>query len=61
MHVAEILRDAGPKVAFCPAPLLRLSLISAAQGKHVSEIVKLTKVHPGKLGRYLRLSYTVYY
>jgi hypothetical protein len=21
MHVAEILRDAGPKVAFCSAPL----------------------------------------
>ncbi|KAI0266044.1 S-adenosyl-L-methionine-dependent methyltransferase, partial [Russula aff. rugulosa BPL654] len=38
MHVAEILRDAGPK------------------GKHVSEIAKPTKVHPGKLGKYLRLS-----
>ncbi|KAF8498128.1 O-methyltransferase, partial [Russula emetica] len=36
-HVAEILRDAGPK------------------GKHVSEIAKPTKVHPGKLARVLRL------
>ncbi|KAI0265261.1 S-adenosyl-L-methionine-dependent methyltransferase [Russula aff. rugulosa BPL654] len=42
MHVAEILRDAGPK------------------GKHVSEIAKPTKVHPGKLARILRLLGTNY-
>ncbi|KAH9988258.1 O-methyltransferase [Russula compacta] len=36
-HVAEILRDVGPK------------------GRHVSEIAKPTKVHPGKLARVLRL------
>lgn len=51
-HVAEILRDAGPKVVFCEFKTLKLHTIAFAQGKHISEIVKPTKVHPGKLGMY---------
>ena len=57
-HVAEILRDAGPKVVLCLLTL-KLHTTSVAQGKHVSEIAKPTKVHPGKLGRYQKIFYTV--
>jgi hypothetical protein len=52
MHVAEILRDAGPKVMLCPTIDSKLYPTFVVQGKHVAEIVKPTKANPGKLGRY---------
>ena len=54
MHVAEILRDAGPKVMSCPTIDSKLYLTFFVQGKHVAEIAKHTKVNHGKLGRYER-------
>jgi hypothetical protein len=53
MHVAEILRDAGPKVNTIPNHNSEAAPDSVLQGKHVAEIAQPTKVHPGKLGRYL--------
>jgi len=54
MHVAEILRDAGPdlKVMLCSTIDSKLHPTFVVQGKHVSEIAKPTKVDQKKLGRY---------
>jgi hypothetical protein len=52
MHVAEILRDSGPKVMLCPTIDSRLYPTLVIQGKHVAEIAKPTKANPEKLGRY---------
>jgi hypothetical protein len=52
MHVAEILREAGPKVKLCPTMDSKLYLTFVVQGKHVAEIAKPTKVNSAKLGRY---------
>jgi hypothetical protein len=52
MHVAEILRDAGPKVMLCPTINSKLYPTFFVQGKHVAEIVMPTKANHGKLGRY---------
>ena len=58
-HVAEILREAGPKVMFCKSVTLKSHTVTFAQGKHISEIAKPTKVHPGKLGIYLEVLYDI--
>ena len=52
MHVAEILRDAGPKVMLCPTINSKPCPTFVLYGKHVAEIARPTKVSPGKLGRY---------
>ncbi len=52
MHVAEILRDAGPEVMLCSTIDSKLHPTFVVQGKHVSEIAKPTKVDQKKLGRY---------
>lgn len=52
-HVAEILRDAGPEVAFRYFVVLRVPVdFMAAQGLHAREIAKPTGVHPAKLCKY---------
>ena len=49
-HVAEILRDAGPEVAFRYFVFLRAPVdFMVAQGLHAREIAKPTGVHPAKL------------
>ena len=52
MHVAEILRDASPKVMLCPTIDSELFPTFVIQGKHVAEIAKPTKADHGKLGMY---------
>jgi hypothetical protein len=50
-HVAEILRDAGPKVAdILSAESSHLTMFS--QGLHARDIAKPTGVDPAKLGVY---------
>jgi hypothetical protein len=51
MHVAEILRDAGPQVTY-PCVALRVPLTFSLQGIHARDIAKPTNVDPGKLGTY---------
>ena len=52
-HVAEILRDAGPEVAFRYFVFLRAPVdFMVAQGLHAREIAKPTGVHPAKLCKY---------
>jgi hypothetical protein len=58
MHVAEILRDAGPKVMLCSIIDSKLYPTFVVQGKHVAEIAKPVKVNHGKLGRYEGEYYT---
>ena len=58
-HVAEILRDAGPKVRFYKFMTLRSHTITFVKGKHTSEIAKPTKVHSGKLGMYWEELYDI--
>ena len=52
-HVAEILRDAGLKVApdILPGTTTQPDVMFP-QGLHVREIAKPTGVHPGKLGMF---------
>jgi hypothetical protein len=59
MHVAEILREAGPKVKLCPIIDSKLYLTFVVQGKHVAEIAKPTKVNSAKLGMYEGEYYTI--
>jgi hypothetical protein len=59
IHVAEILRDAGPKVMLCPTIDSKLYPTFFTQGKHVAEIAKPTKANHGKLGMYEGEYYTI--
>ena len=51
-HVAEILRDAGVKVAPDILSDTAQPDVMIPQGLHVREIAKPTGVHPGKLGMF---------
>ena len=61
MHVAEILRDAGPKVMLCLTIDSKLYPTFVVQGKHVAEIAKPTRASHGKLGKYEGNYYTIRY
>jgi hypothetical protein len=52
MHVAESLRDAGPKVTLYPTIDSKLYPTFIVQGKHVVELAKPTKSDHKKLGKY---------
>jgi hypothetical protein len=59
MHVAEILRDTGPKVTLYPTIDLKLYPTFLVQGMHVAEIAKPTKANHGKLGACEKEYYTI--